>query len=164
MTVANAIFPNTITLHAYDLTIAACDDCKLCHHTLGCKYHDDIDQVLKHFKPCDHLIIVSPIYFGALTDQLLKLFNRFQMLFEAKFTHQKPLFNISQLTLISTCAAKDDSMFAGATLTRDILASLFDSKQVHTLLLNNTDEIDDILITYEKEIVKFKKSVNPWQD
>lgn len=161
MTVANYVFPNTKTFHAYDLNIASCDDCKVCHYKVKCQHKDDFEIVLNTLKTITHLVIVSPVYFGALSDQLLRILNRFQFLFEAKYTHQAPVIKIPKLTLIASAASKEDWMFDGVKLSFKLLISLFDSTEVHTLCLGNTDALKDILKTYKTEIDNLKKSVNP---
>lgn len=165
MQVAKAIFNDFDTIfNVYDLTINACDDCKVCHYSLNCKFDDDMSKVLDTLNNCDHLVLVSPIYFGSLSDQLMKLINRFQVLFEQKFTHQKAIIKLPKLTMISTCAAKDEGMFDGAKLTLKILENLFDVKEVNKLFLTNTDMIDDICQVYQEQIYQFKKSINPQSD
>ncbi len=162
MRVAKALFHDIDVLyHVYDLAIHPCDDCQVCHSTLHCKFDDDMRMVLSRLQDCEHLVMVSPIYFGALSDQLLKLINRFQMLFETKFTHQKAIMSIPRITLVCTCGANDETMFVGAQRTLDILKTLFQAREVTMLGLKNTDTIEDILSAYKEDIEQYKKSVNP---
>ncbi len=160
MTFAQTVFdylPLNV-MHAYDININPCDDCKVCHHKLGCKHKDAMNIVIEHLIEADHLIIVSPIYFGALTDQLMKIFNRFQQLFEAKFTHQKPVTTFKTITLLSTAAATD-KMFDGAKLTLSILKSLFDAKKTFFYGLTDTDTITDIRIAYKDKLSTIKSTL-----
>ena len=161
MNVVNALFePNTLTtIHAYEQYLHPCDDCKVCRKHLRCKYTDAMQPVFKALKETNTLIIASPIYFGALTDQLMRIINRFQSLFEAKFTHEKTFTTIDNLILISTCASTDKTMFQGATLTLDILKKLFNSKNTLSLTLTNTESIKDITTTYKEAINTFKQTL-----
>lgn len=161
MQVAKHVFDasNIQVFHAYEQNIHPCDDCKLCHHKLACKHKDDMDAIKKAIQHADTLILVSPIYFGALSDQCMRIINRFQMMFEAKFTHQKPFTTLKNIYLISTAASTDTSMFQGAKLTLSILKSLFSAEHTNALTLGGTDDCKDILATYQDEIASFKRSI-----
>ncbi len=144
------------TFHAYDLNVHSCDDCKLCRMRLACKHNDDMLTVFDALKKADTLIIATPVYFGAMTDALLRIINRFQQLFEAKFTHQKPFTTIQRLILISTTASHDPTMFDGVKLTTRLLEELFDVERTHTLTLGGTDTIQHITQTYKSQLERFK--------
>jgi len=126
-------------LNAYDLNVNSCDDCKVCHHTLGCKFSDDMELFLNRLKEATTLIIVSPIYFGGLTDQIMKVINRMQMVFERKFTHQTPFTTIQNLYTVSTCGVDKDKMFEGAKLTHQMLSSLLEAKNEQFIRFKGTD-------------------------
>ncbi len=126
-------------LNAYDLNVNSCDDCKVCHHTMDCKFGDDMALFLNRLKEAKTLIIVSPIYFGSLTDKIMKVINRMQMVFERKFTHYKPYTTVEHLYTVSTCGVNNDQMFEGAKRTHEILTSLLDAKQAAFLSFGGTD-------------------------
>ncbi len=114
--------------------------------------NDDLDHI-------DTLVIASPIYFGGLTDQLTKIINRFQPFFEKKFTHKIPVPTIRNIYLISTCASKTDTMFDGPKVTLKILKDLFSATNTKTLTLTNTDNLDDIVSTYQDTIDTFSSTI-----
>ncbi|MFU8786015.1 MAG: flavodoxin family protein [Candidatus Izemoplasmataceae bacterium] len=146
-------------LHAYRLNINPCDDCKVCHHVLRCKHKDAMESVIEKIKHSDTLILVSPVYFGAMTDQLLKIINRFQQLFEAKYTHKSTPIKLKNLYVISTCAAPHDTMFEGIKLTTSILKELFSVENVSIFTANNTDHITNILSENKSSIEQFSQQV-----
>ncbi len=155
MTLAEALFKDTsyITLHAYDLTIQSCDDCKVCHHKPTCKYNqDDLRVVLEHLEHCETLIIVSPVYFGAMSDKLLSIINRFQQLFEQKFTHKIKRPPLTNLYVVSTAGADNERMFEGIKLTTSILSSLFDAKIAKVFTFQGSDGIKNPLKHYQTQL------------
>ncbi len=148
-----------VMFNAYTLNIHPCDDCKLCHARFACKHDDDMQTVLDALKKADTLVLATPVYFGAMTDMMMRIINRFQQLFEAKFTHKKPFTTIKKLIVISTAASEDPSMFDGVRLTTRLLEELFSVERVHTLLLGHTDMIKNVSQTYEREIEAFKNEI-----
>ncbi|MFP4286408.1 MAG: flavodoxin family protein [Candidatus Izemoplasmataceae bacterium] len=143
---------------SYQVNVNSCDDCKVCHYKLGCKFNDDHTKIIEDLKIANTLILTTPIYFGAMTDQLLKIINRFQSLFERKFTHNTHDIAIDNLIVISTCASDDTSMFDGLKLTIRILEKLFSVKNTFTLLLGNTDQVNP-LNTEESTIKSFQETI-----
>lgn len=160
MRVANHVLTDfeVTPIHAYEQNVHACDDCKVCHYKLGCKFTDDHTTIIDALKNTDTFILTTPIYFGAMSDQLLKIINRFQQLFERKYTHKVHEFTLKNLIVVSTCASTDDAMFDGLKLTTNILKELFNVTHVHTLLLSNTDH-EDPLKTQLKSINEFKITI-----
>lgn len=56
--------------------IKSCTDCGLCKKKLDCSIDDDMDKVRKKLKGADGIIISSPVYFGSVSSQIKKLFDR----------------------------------------------------------------------------------------
>jgi len=140
MQLTTALFGKHPTIHVYDLDLKSCDDCKYCTHVAGCKFKkDDMTTVIEAINNADTLIIASPIYFGALSDQLLKVINRFQQFFSAKFNLNAPYPTVDKLYFVNTCGADNETMFDGARLTMNILASLTNAKTHKQFTLKNTD-------------------------
>ena len=130
-----------ITIDAYRLNVEPCDDCMYCNYRTDCKKQDDMDDIYKHLYHADTLIISSPIYFGGLSDQCMKIINRFQRFFSEKWvikTNNTPI--IKNLILISTAGSKDMAMFNGPLVTIDILSKLFQSKYVNHILVPNAEQ------------------------
>lgn len=131
--------------HCYDLDIVSCDDCKFCDHKLACNKVDDMHKIYKALEQTDTLILSSPIYFGALSNELMQVINRFQRYYAQKYVHKKPLnIKLKQLILVTSAGSKSTQMFNGAKLTYDILVSLFNPDTHHIVKASNTDHIDPI--------------------
>lgn|GEM_PF-878859 len=142
MTLATALFNTDNIIHAYDKEVNSCDDCKYCNFKAGCKFkNDDMPFIIEKIHEADTLVIASPIYFGTLSDQTLKILNRFQQFFSAKFTLDGPYPKIKNLIMINTCGANNLTMFEGVKVTLNILKSLFDAERVEHITVANTDEV-----------------------
>jgi len=127
-------------LNAYDLNIVSCNDCKYCSSKIGCSKEDDMEIVHNLLMEADSLIISSPIYFGALSDQTMKIINRFQRYFSQKFDLDDssiPSFN--NLILVTSQGSVKKNMTLGAKETLRILSYLFNPKYVGTILSANAD-------------------------
>jgi len=131
--------------HCYDLDIVSCDDCKFCDHKLACNKVDDMHKIYKALEHTDTLILSSPIYFGALSNELMQVINRFQRYYAEKFVHKKTLdIHLKQLILVTSAGSKNQAMFDGAKRTHDILVSLFNPEHHHFIKAANTDQIAPI--------------------
>jgi hypothetical protein len=89
----------------------------------------------------------------------MTIINRFQPYFEKKFTHNIPVPTIKNIYLISTCASTSQTMFDGPSVTLNILKDLFSATNTKTLTLTNTDDLDDVVSTYQKDIDTFTSSI-----
>ncbi len=149
--------------HCYDLHIQSCNDCKFCDHKLGCNKVDDMEEIYQALRKTDTLILSSPIYFGAFSNELLKVINRFQRYFAERFVHHKKLdFHINRLIVVTSAGSKSDNMFDGARLTFDILANLFQVKEKHFITASDTDHIPAIDNKEAlKQIEELKKKMVP---
>jgi len=152
MRLTKALFDECEVIHINALNIESCDDCKYCNHVAGCKFkHDEMPKLIDKIKQANTLVIASPIYFGALTDQLLKVINRFQQFFSAKFTLDAPYPEVQSLFFVNTCGADNNTMFDGAKLTMNILASLLNAEHKFQFTMQNTDHLSK---NDEKKIIK----------
>ncbi len=131
---------NVKIINAYDKTITSCDDCKYCEKKIGCSKKDDMQYIYDLLKQTDTLIISSPIYFGALSDKLLTIINRFQRYYGQKFDLKEG--NIPQIKNIITITSQGstkNSMFKGTRLTHNILIKLFQPDYNKILQAKNCD-------------------------
>lgn len=159
MTLANALFKDIEAINAYDFNVAPCDDCKVCSHKPWCKHKDMMDTLVQKLFTVDTLVIISPIYFGALTDQTLKILNRFQRFFGAKFDLNAPYPFLKRIYIVSTCGADNPAMFAGAELTLSILKSLFNAKHAELFSALNTDTINPLDEANKERIKHYKDKI-----
>jgi len=138
--------------HTYDLNIHSCDDCKFCNHKLGCNKVDDMESIYQALKQTDTLIVSSPIYFGAFSDALMKVINRFQRYYAQRFVHKEKLnLPIKRLIVVTTAGSKEEKMFKGAHLTYEILVNLFQPSDHYFITASDTDHVSPI---NNKEVLK----------
>jgi multimeric flavodoxin WrbA len=131
-------------IHAYNTKIESCDDCKFCVNEVGCSKHEiDYDELMSDLFQAETLIIASPIYFASLSDQILKLINRFQLFFENKFNRKDVTLNpnIKNTILICTSGGPNENMFNGPKQVIRILNMLFSTKNSYELFFMNTDTL-----------------------
>ena len=162
MSLFKALFPKideAEILHAYDLNIHPCDDCRVCQKKISCQYNDDDFSVIKDtLLQNDTIILISPVYFGSFTDQLLKIINRFQQFFAQKFTHQAPLKHIKHIYVVASCGAKNQEMFDGMALSLKILGSLFEAK-THLFTFTGADQVKNYTQHYQTDIAHYKSQM-----
>ncbi len=162
MSLVKALFHDVSStiFNAYDMDVSPCDDCRLCHQKDACKYEDDVDDLIKAISKADTLVLASPVYFGAMSDRILKVINRFQRLFEAKFTHHHAIPRVGTFVWISTCAAQETSMFDGVKITAEMVGKLFNADHIIPLTIGGTDAMTDAAATYhEKTIDSIRKQL-----
>ena len=126
-------------IRAYEFDVKPCDDCKYCNYQTGCKWND-IEELYDLLQQCDHLVIASPLYFGALSSELLRVITRFQTFFSQKYHRELPLFTIPKSTLIVTAGGDYPNMFDGAVSTMKVLNMLFGVKEYNEILIKGTDK------------------------
>jgi len=150
-----------IVINSYQQTIISCDDCKYCDHQIGCSKSDDMDHIHELLEQATTLIIASPIYFGGLSDQTMKIINRFQRYYSQKWVLKD--LNIPQfdnLILVSTQGSDKLRMFNGAIETMNILDKLFTPKYTNNIMIPESDstplltpiQLEQIKETYKKMI------------
>lgn len=149
---------NIEIINAYKKDVASCSDCKYCDHALGCSKNDDMNEIITKMYKADTLIIASPIYFGALSDKLMTIINRFQRFYSQKYTLKTSLIpSFTNIILIATQGSDKTRMFAGAKETLHILDKLFKPRYCDSILVANSDQ--DTYITNEviNQISKIKE-------
>ena len=147
-------------LNPYNLNIKSCDDCRYCSHTKGCIKKDDMDNLYQLLQECTTLIISSPVYFGAFTDQTMKLINRFQRYFGEKWiikSDKTPV--IKNLIAVSSAASINPKMFHGPSVTIDILSKLFSVEYSFTVFVSDSDNTPLLNEETLAKINKLKKVI-----
>ena len=127
-------------IDTYKVNVDSCDDCKYCNTKIGCVKRDDMDEIYDLLYKANSLIISSPVYFGGLSDQTMKIINRFQRFFEQKFKIRKgeiPSFN--NLIFVSTQGGVNIDMFDGVIQTYKILGFLFNPDYKDIITIPSTD-------------------------
>lgn len=125
-----------------DLRITPCQGCGGCNKTSICVIEDDMTALYEKVDLCDHLILVSPIYFYALSAQCKAFVDRFQARWARKY-----LLGIRfrtdeqrQGTLLATAATAGKKVFDGALLTAQIFFDALDLECGESLLVRGVDQ------------------------
>lgn len=125
-----------------DLQISPCQGCGGCDKTSTCVINDDMTTLYEKVDNCDHLILVSPIYFYALSAQCKTFIDRFQARWARKylsgirFRHDEK----RQGTLLVTAATEGKKIFDGALLTARTLFDALDLENGASLLVRGVDQ------------------------
>mgnify|MGYP000088055060 CR=1 FL=1 len=148
MTITNQLIAdkkNVKLINAYDIELDSCDDCKFCTTNIGCVKSDDMDQIYQFLEETDSLIVSSPIYFGALSDKMMKIINRFQRYYGQKYDLEDLNFpTIKTIIFITTQGSEKSKMINGANLTMDIVSTLFEAKNIYSINSFQSDDFDPI--------------------
>ncbi len=130
-----------------DLHISPCQGCGGCNKTAVCVINDDMSALYEKVDQCDHLIMVSPIYFYGLSAQCKAFVDRCQARWARKY-----LLGIRfrqdeqrQGTLLATAATKGKKIFDGALLTAYTFFDALDLENGEPLLVRGVDERGAIL-------------------
>ncbi|MCX5869999.1 MAG: flavodoxin family protein [Deltaproteobacteria bacterium] len=125
-----------------DLRISPCQGCGGCNKTSICVIKDDMTALYEKVDLCDHLILVSPIYFYGLSAQCKAFVDRFQARWARKY-----LLGIRfradeqrQGTLLATAATEGKKVFDGALLTAKIFFDALDLECGESLLVRGVDQ------------------------
>lgn len=141
---------------AYTVNVESCDDCKYCKFKIGCIKKDDMEFIYELLYKADTLIISSPVYFGGMTDKVMKIINRFQRFFEQKYSMKNndiPKFH--NLIVVSTQGGADINMFNGIYETFKILNLLFTPDYSDIVTAPSTDMIHPL--EQENVLAKIKE-------
>ena len=129
-----------------DLRITPCQGCGGCNKTSICVIEDDMTALYEKVDICDHLILVSPIYFYGLSAQCKAFVDRFQARWARKY-----LLGIRfrtdeqrQGTLLATAATEGKKVFDGALLTSQIFFDALDLECGESLLVRGVDQRGDM--------------------
>lgn len=145
--VANGIkqYPDTTVefIRLNNLRISPCQGCGGCNKTSTCVINDDMTPLYQKVDLCDHLILVSPIYFYGLSAQCKIFIDRFQARWARKYL-SGIRFRIDeqrQAILLATAATKGKKVFDGALLTAGIFFDALDMEFGDSLLARGVDQL-----------------------
>lgn len=125
-----------------DLQISPCQGCGGCDKTSTCVINDDMTTLYEKVDNCDHLILVSPIYFYALSAQCKIFIDRFQARWARKYLSGTRFRHGEQRqgTLLATAATEGKKIFDGALLTVHTLFDALDLENGTPLLVRGVDQ------------------------
>ncbi len=125
-----------------DLRISPCQGCGGCNKTSTCVIDDDMTPLYDKVDACDHLILVSPIYFYGLSAQCKAFIDRFQARWARKYLagirfrmdeQRKGFF-------LATAATEGKKVFDGALLTTRTFLDAIDLELADSLLVRGVDQ------------------------
>lgn len=124
-----------------DLRITPCQGCGGCTDTGSCVIDDDMTPLYAKVDACDALILVSPIYFYALSAQCKAFVDRFQARWARKYLCGIPFRKDEnrQGFLLATAATHGKKVFDGAVLTSKIFFDALDLDFGGSLLAPGVD-------------------------
>jgi multimeric flavodoxin WrbA len=125
-----------------DLHISPCQGCGGCNKTSTCVIEDDMTALYEKVDNCDHLILVSPIYFYALSAQCKSFIDRFQARWARKYLSGIRFRNDEKRKgiLLVTAATEGKKIFDGALLTARTLFDALDLELGGSLLVRGVDQ------------------------
>ncbi len=125
-----------------DLRISPCQGCGGCNKTSTCVIEDDMTALYEKVDLCDHLILVSPIYFYGLSAQCKTFVDRFQARWARKYLSGIRFRNNEQRQgiLLATAATEGKKVFDGALLTARTLFDALDLECGESLLVRGVDQ------------------------
>lgn len=125
-----------------DLRISPCQGCGGCNKTSTCIIDDDMTLLYEKVDACDHLILVSPIYFYGLSAQCKAFIDRFQARWARKYL-AGIRFRIDEQRkgfLLATAATEGKKVFDGALLTTRTFLDAIDLELADSLLVRGVDQ------------------------
>ncbi len=148
-----------------DLRISPCQGCGGCNKTSICVIEDDMTALYEKVDLCDHLILVSPIYFYGLSAQCKAFVDRFQARWARKYLLGIRFRNDEhrQGILLATAATEGKKVFDGALLTAHIFFDALDLECGESLLVRGVDQrgaMHKQLETLEQAVILGRKIAN----
>ena len=148
-----------------DLRISPCQGCGGCNKTSICVIEDDMTALYEKVDLCDHLILVSPIYFYGLSAQCKAFVDRFQARWARKYLLGIRFRNDEhrQGILLATAATEGKKVFDGALLTAQIFFDALDLECGESLLVRGVDQrgaMHKQLETLEQAVILGRKIAN----
>jgi len=125
-----------------DLRISPCQGCGGCNKTSTCVIDDDMTPLYAKVDACDHLILVSPIYFYGLSAQCKIFIDRFQSRWARKYLAgiRFRIDDRRQGFLLATAATEGKKVFDGALLTTRTFLDAIDLELGGSLLVRGVDQ------------------------
>ena len=141
-----------------DLSLRPCQGCGGCDKTGICVVKDDMTGLYEQVDAADRLLLVSPVYFYALTAQAKTFADRFQARWARRYLLKERFKEGSGRRgyLLATAATKGARVFECSQLSARYLFDAMDMESGESLLLKGVDKRKDIL-GHPEEIEKAKE-------
>lgn len=124
------------------LSIRPCQGCGGCDKTGVCVIQDDLTDIYERVDKADRLLLVSPIYFYALSAQAKIFTDRMQARWSRRY-NLKERFREGEGRrgyLLATAASKGKKLFESSELTARYLFDALDLECGESLLVNGVDD------------------------
>ncbi len=130
-----------------DLSIRPCQGCGGCEKTGDCVIKDDMTEIYQAADAADRILLVSPVYFYALSAQCKICGDRFQARWSRKYL-LKERFRADEGRkgyLLSTAATKGLKIFESSILTARYIFDAMDVKYGGEFLVQGVDKRKAVL-------------------
>ncbi len=98
--------PPTV-VECYARSVSPCDDCRGCHHQVGCVKRD-MDDVYEALEQAERLIFIAPVYNRSFPAPMKAMIDRLQCYWAKRFVHgMRPPIAIPKTALLLTAAGSD---------------------------------------------------------
>ena len=141
------------SLRLNDMTIRGCQACGGCAKTGKCVLKDDMTAIYDQIDATDRLLIVSPVYFYALSAQTKLFGDRFQAFWSRKYL-LKERFRADEGRkgyLLATAATRGARLFEACELSARYILDATDMAYGEALLVRGLEGKKDIL-TFPDEL------------
>ncbi|MGO1044219.1 flavodoxin family protein [Clostridioides difficile] len=129
----------------YDMDIEYCTACGFCNKTGYCKFNDDMKPLYKMFDESKGTIVISPVHFDSISAKVKTVVDRTQAIYASKYILNKPSIDRNKKRIgmyIAVGGSKPyDSQFKGGQIVMDFFFKSINTKLLHNIYLNNTDNI-----------------------
>ena len=143
--------------NVYDMNIEYCNACGFCEKTGYCRIKDEMTPMYEIFNKSKGTIVVSPVYFDSVTAKLKTLVDRTQAFYASKYILKKPSIDRSKKRIgmyIAVGGANPyDTQFKGGQIVMDFFFKSINTKLLHNIYLNNTDDVSYIDNQEFKDII-----------
>ncbi len=130
-----------------DMSIRPCQGCGGCEKTGNCVIKDDMSEIYQAADEADRILLVSPVYFYALSAQAKSCGDRFQARWSRKYL-LKERFRQSEGRkgyLLSTSATKGPKIFDCSILTARYIFDAMDVQYGGEFLVKGVDNRKAVL-------------------
>lgn len=129
-------------ISAYNSGISPCTDCRFCRKNDFCKIDDDMQRVYKSTVSADTIIIVSPVYYSALTGELLSVFSRYQLFFSSRFfNNSRRYFSKPKCGILILSAGGSTKDFSPVIASAEVIFKEINADLKNVIICSNTDSI-----------------------
>ncbi len=131
------------TVHTYDVSVAACTDCKGCFKRPGCAVEDDMQEIYDLIDWAELFLFASPLHFGTFSGKLMTVASRFQTYWAADYVRKdraKPKNRRGSVNIL-TAGAKWNNMFLLAEGVSAFLLGAVQAEPLGSLYAAGTDRL-----------------------